>query len=247
MRLPFAPRATRHATVRKLAVPLIGSVLLVSTFGAPAVAAPSATHATWTAPERRHEITRGHLASAAAAAKLAHRAAATLERPLRSVKIDHRSTTVEPLSTMRSASPTPRIVFPDLTNTLQVDGLAQAESGDVYPPDPWVAVNSTHVVQVVNSMARISNRAGAELQMIPTWLLFGLTADQFASDARIVWDAVHGRWVGIALSFNGDASSNFLRLAVSDGADPTAGWSTYAWNYGDALPDYPSIASSKPF
>ncbi len=245
MRLPFAPHATRHATIRRLAAPLIGGALLVGSFIAPAVAAPSSSHTKWTAPERRHEVTRGHVASVGKAAKVAHRAAvATPSRPLLSVKIAHPPTTAEPQSSQRAVSTTPRIVSPDLTNTLQFDGLAQADSGDVLPPDPWVAVNSTSVVQIVNQMVRVSNRSGAELQMIPTWLLFGLTADQIPSDGRIIWDAVHGRWVGVALSFNGSFTSNFLRLAVSDGADPTAGWSTYAFDYGSFLPDYPSVASS---
>jgi hypothetical protein len=140
---------------------------------------------------------------------------------------------------------TPRVVAgPDVQAVTQFAGIDQVASGGFYPPDPWVAVNSTYVVQIVNSIVRVSNRQGGEITSTPSWALFGLPADQFASDGRIIWDATHGRWVALSTSFNQYFTNNYLALAVSDGADPTAGWSTYLIWYADWFPDYPSLASS---
>ncbi|HEV2005695.1 MAG TPA: hypothetical protein VGQ85_03700, partial [Candidatus Limnocylindrales bacterium] len=82
------------------------------------------------------------------------------------------------------------------------------------------------------------------LLTIPAWALFGLSTDQSPSDVRIIWDAGHGRWVGNALSFRGDLSVNYLTVAVSDSADPTAGWTLFPVQFTGFLPDYPSLASS---
>jgi hypothetical protein len=126
----------------------------------------------------------------------------------------------------------------------QFAGLGLAESGNLEPPDPWVAANTTYVVQVVNSMVRVSTRLGADVLSMPTWALFGLPTTQSPSDARIVWDAIHGRWVGSVLSFNVGFSDNYLTVAVSDSADPTAGWTLLPVAFFSDLPDYPSLSSS---
>ncbi|HEY8632394.1 MAG TPA: hypothetical protein VIL50_04505, partial [Candidatus Limnocylindrales bacterium] len=94
-------------------------------------------------------------------------------------------------------------------------------------------------------MIRVSNRAGSTLMSEPTWALFAVPVDRFDSDPRILWDAVHARWVGILTTFNGDFSQNGLRLAISETADPTAGWIVYSIDfYGIRFPDYPGISSS---
>jgi FlaG/FlaF family flagellin (archaellin) len=50
--------------------------------------------------------------------------------------------------------------------------------------------------------------------------------------------------VAVAVSFNAGLTDNYLNLAVSDGADPTAGWRVFSLSFLDNLPDYPSLASS---
>jgi hypothetical protein len=140
---------------------------------------------------------------------------------------------------------TPRVVLtPSIAVPKQWDGLDQAASGGAYPADPWVAVNATYVVQVVNQAIRITDRNGNLFLTVPTWAFAGALPGQHPTDARIIWDAVHGRWVGEVLTFNSDWSLNYLILMVSDSADPTAGWTTYPVTYSFELPDYPSIASS---
>jgi hypothetical protein len=68
--------------------------------------------------------------------------------------------------------------------------------------------------------------------------------DRFDSDPRIIWDSFHGRWLGVVATFTGDFSSNGLRFAVSETADPTGGWIVYPIEYLGDLPDFPGISSS---
>jgi hypothetical protein len=141
----------------------------------------------------------------------------------------------------------PRIVIPQPTPvvTTSFPGLNHAEAcGSCEPPDPWIAVSASYVVQTTNGAVRITNRAGAPLATVPSWALFAVPADRYDSDPRILWDGVHGRWVGVLTTFNGDFSQNGLRLAVSESADPTAGWLIYPIETGPYLADYPGISSS---
>jgi hypothetical protein len=139
----------------------------------------------------------------------------------------------------------PRIVSqptPVITTTFA--GIAESEVCTCEPPDPWIAVSPSYVVQSTNGMIRISSRAGSTLMSEPTWALFAVPVDRGDSDPRILWDAVHGRWVGVITTYNGDFSQNGLRLAVSETADPTAGWIVYPIEYGNYLADYPGISTS---
>jgi hypothetical protein len=248
-------RAAMSSTVPRARGPIgaviASAILVLATVGPMSAATPSTAFkaSPWSkAPTRT--VTRHHVASARIAGQLAvgsPRVAQHKALPLRGVKIAHPApSSATRLPKLSGATPVmPRIVSPpDLEVAAQFTGLDTAEGGGFEPPDPWVAVSSSYVVQVVNSEARISNRLGTEISSVPTWALFALPAGQSDSDARVIWDATHGRWVAISISFNGDFSANYFNLAVSDGADPTAGWATYGIFYGDFLPDYPSVASS---
>lgn len=221
-----------------------GAILASGTPVATGTTAASGVALSGAAHSGKRAVGRVHVASArgTAAAATSHPRATTRTPRPRSVPIAHPATAVS--ATLRSG-PTPRIVAPpDVAVVKQFAGLGEAESGNLEPPDPWVAANTTYVVQVVNSLVRVSTRLGAEVLSMPTWALFGLPSTQFPSDSRIVWDAVHGRWVGSVLSFNVGFSDNYLTVAVSDSADPTAGWTLLPVAFFSDLPDYPSLASS---
>ena len=123
-------------------------------------------------------------------------------------------------------------------------GIAEAEACTCEPPDPWIAVSPAYVVQTTNGLVRIYNRSGTTLLSMPTWALFAVPADRSDSDPRILWDQVHGRWVGVLTTYTQGFSASGLRLAVSETADPTAGWIVYPIEYGPGIPDYPGISSS---
>ena len=105
-------------------------------------------------------------------------------------------------------------------------------------------MSSSYVVQIVNVAVRVSNRNGGTISTIPNEAFFGVEPGHNASDPRIIWDAAHGRWVGEIAFFTDDLLDDGLILAVSDGADPTLGWTLIPILFGAALPDYPSLASS---
>jgi hypothetical protein len=241
--------ARGRAGTRSGSVVVLASLaLVVGGLFSPAAATSSAGKAAtaWTkAPQRT--VRQAHVPSArTAAATAGPRLTVAPERPVLKTPVAHPSSKVSG-PTVGSSPAAVKIDIvgpPDLTPTQTITGLAQAESGGSWPPDPWVAVNSSYVVQVVNTVARISNRAGTELSSVPSWALFGLPGDYVASDARIIWDATHSRWVASAQFFNEAFTDNGLALAVSDGADPQAGWHTYRFGYGAYLPDFPSVASS---
>lgn len=132
-----------------------------------------------------------------------------------------------------------------LLSTRGFDGIASADVGDLEPPDPWVAVNSSYVVQSTNGLVRISDRAGNEKASIATWAMFNVWPGYVDADPRITWDAYHGRWVGALVWFDyPDFSDNYLTLIVSQSSDPLGAWDTYTFWYENYLPDYPGIASS---
>ena len=145
-----------------------------------------------------------------------------------------------------ATGPTPRIpgtLEQQVTTTFP--GIAEAGTCSCEPPDPWIAVSPTYVVQSTNGMVRISNRAGTPLVSMPSWALFAVPVNRLDADPRILWDAVHGRWVGVITTFNDPTyTDNGLRLAVSETADPTAAWTVYPIDTAEFLPDYPGISSS---
>jgi hypothetical protein len=135
------------------------------------------------------------------------------------------------------------------------DGIGmQADGLGLEPPDPWTAASASYLVHSTNGLVRVTNRAGQRLLSLPTWALFSLGPDEWDSDPRIEWDPAHNRWVGVILSWIPDADevvASWLNVAISDGADPTAGWNVVSYGYwldNDAtvatLPDYPGIATS---
>jgi hypothetical protein len=128
--------------------------------------------------------------------------------------------------------------------TTTFPGIAQSGTCSCEPPDPWLAVSPSFIVQSTNGKVRVSSRTGTTLLSMPIWALFAVPVDRGDSDPRIIWDAVRGRWVGVVVTYTGDFSHNGLRLAVSETADPTAGWIVYAIETGKFFPDYPGISSS---
>lgn len=134
---------------------------------------------------------------------------------------------------------------PPLVSRPEFDGIANADQAGAHePPDPWIAVGPSHVLQVVNGLVRISSRAGAEIVTVPNWAFFGLETTEYDADPRIIYDAYHGRWAGVLISFQADLGRNYLIVAISETSDPLGAWTLYALPYGSDFPDYPGIASS---
>jgi hypothetical protein len=89
------------------------------------------------------------------------------------------------------------------------------------------------------------NRTGGTLADIPTFVLFDTDTLHYESDPRILWDAAHGRWVGVVVTYDyPNFADTSLTLVVSDTANPLGGWTVHRLNYGAFMPDYPGIAST---
>jgi hypothetical protein len=142
-------------------------------------------------------------------------------------------------------APRPAIVsLPNVASSTAFAGATESEAGGWIPADPWVAASASYVVQVVNNLVRITNRTGGLLAAVPSEVFYNLPGGRLPADSRIIWDASRSRWVGEVVWFLNDFSDNGFTLAVSDGSDPTQGWSLFSIGYGNQLPDFPSLASS---
>ena len=115
----------------------------------------------------------------------------------------------------------------------------------VEPADPWVAVSSTHVVQMTNDSTRITDRSGGDPRQLTNREFFNVPAwspTAFAADPRVLFDPAHGRWV--ATLFAGTCSGGALFLAVSETADPTGAWLRYYRESAGVWPDFPTLGYS---
>jgi hypothetical protein len=108
------------------------------------------------------------------------------------------------------------------------------------PPDPWIAVGPTDVVQAVNTSLRFSTRSGAKNAEVSLAAFFlEPVTEEFDSDPRVLYDASHARWVAIELS--ADCAVGHLRLAVSATSDATGSWLVWDFAFSGSLPDYPGL------
>lgn len=110
------------------------------------------------------------------------------------------------------------------------------------PPDPWVAVGTNDVLQIVNEAVRISKRSGTTLATIPFTSFFNWPGGNIF-DPRALWDQAQGRWIASALSF--DCHNGQLHLAVSAGADPMGTWKLYTITFPEGvMGDYDGLGLS---
>lgn len=231
---------------------LVASSLLASILAAPVAAAPPSRADGARVVERGTVVARD-----AARAAVGHERAPSRHAPLPGpgkaavADADAFAGAVGIDGTDGRTSPAPLTSSPELRSITAFDGISETGDGIAgwEPPDPWIAASATHLVQSTNGMVGITDRSGRRLVSVPTWALFALWPGELDADPRIVWDAVHGRWVGVVLSYQPDYSENYLNVAISEGADPTGAWQTFSIYYEDeyqepTLPDYPGIASS---
>ena len=113
------------------------------------------------------------------------------------------------------------------------------------PPDPWVAVSATHVVQMVNQSTRITTRTGASPVQLTNRAFFDVAAwssSAFAADPRVLYDPSRDRWV--ATLFAGTCSGGALFIAISDTGDPTGTWQRHYLGFPGRWPDFPTLGYS---
>ncbi|HEX7473846.1 MAG TPA: hypothetical protein VF323_12245 [Candidatus Limnocylindrales bacterium] len=149
-----------------------------------------------------------------------------------------------PVQSTATAGAAPRVTgFAGVTAT--TPGEAALE-----PPDPYLAVGPDSVVQVVNLLARITDRNGAAVTDLPLPDFFFVPAGGADTDPRVVYDPIHSRWVMTEASWDctpgGGAlfGHGALDVAISDTADPTGFWSVFFLPFIDQFPDFPGLGTS---
>ncbi len=140
-------------------------------------------------------------------------------------------------------------VVPNLPNSISAlgvtfDGNNQADNNSfgfgVNPPDPSMCVGPNHVVQMINSVHSVYNKAGTRLTgpVLFSSIAPGATD---AGDPIVIYDQLADRWLLMQFS---DVSSGKDRLifCLSKTADPTGAYDVYYFNMPpDIFPDYPHV------
>ena len=101
-------------------------------------------------------------------------------------------------------------------------GIAQTNS---IPPDPYIAVGPEHVVQVVNSRFRITDKEGNTLKTISAGNWYReLLPNVGPFDPKVSYDHFAERWVMVWLHVNDATSESYFLVSVSDDSNPLGEW-----------------------
>jgi hypothetical protein len=113
------------------------------------------------------------------------------------------------------------------------------------PPDTYLAVGQTQVVETVNIVMAVYTKSTMAMVGTPRSLdaLFGVPSGYSSTDPRVFYDAVSQRWFASEFAFNSRSDSRAY-VAVTQTADPTGLWSVYlvASNTSQRLFDQPKLA-----
>ena len=115
----------------------------------------------------------------------------------------------------------------------------------VTPPDTFIGVGTSHVVETVNIEMYIFNKATAALlQSVPLDTFFGVpigpTSTWFITDPKVFFDASSGHWYLALVGASSGDNIGAMWLAASSTSDPTGSW--IRWRFTTPL----SVANSPP-
>jgi hypothetical protein len=116
------------------------------------------------------------------------------------------------------------------------------------PPDTMGAVGPNHVVTMLNTQVRISDRAGTNIYSTVSLSNFwgSVGGLNFAFDPRVVYDPYNQRWVAAACADPPPnyANTSSLLIGVSQGNNPTGAWYRFKIDVdanNAVWADYPSL------
>lgn len=96
------------------------------------------------------------------------------------------------------------------------------------PPDPYIAVGSDHIMTVVNSSFRISDKEGNTLESISADAWYNdIISNVSAFDPKITYDQFDNRWIMVWLHVDDANSTAYYLVSVSDDENPIGDW--YNW------------------
>ena len=166
--------------------------------------------------------------------------------------LGHRSVAGSPTPNMiedlraGTLSPTPRAVLVGSTfaGPSNADNVTQIGFG-VLPPDSNIGAGPNHLFQIVNSVGRISDKAGTVLASFTLRSFFQLDPSTEETDPRVLFDAGSQRWFA-TYAQSGTTTSSIV-LAVSTSSDPTGSFCRYRLGNPTVetfLQDFPQIGVS---
>ncbi len=98
-----------------------------------------------------------------------------------------------------------------------------------FPPDPILAVGPNHIMHLVNSSFRISDKNGATLKTISADSWYGTTlANPGAFDPQVFYDHHANRWLMVWDNQNDAARTAYFLVSVSDDDNPLGTWFNWA-------------------
>ena len=111
---------------------------------------------------------------------------------------------------------------------IRLTGFSGIPQTNSIPPDPHMAVGPNHIITVVNTSFRISDKAGNTLKTInaDSWFNTALP-NPGAFDPKVHYDHFAGRWIMVWLNENSTTQTSYFLLSVSDDDDPLGTW--YNW------------------
>ena len=140
--------------------------------------------------------------------------------------------------------------------TANFDALSNQDNfnifgGRVNPPDPIIAVGPNHIVEMVNLVVAVYDKAGNTL--VPAFdigaLWAGFAIDDCtdpSGDPVVIYDQFMDRWVLSQFTTRALSSTTepfFNCIAISATSDPTGAYYRYAFSTDNFFPDYPKYGN----
>jgi hypothetical protein len=112
--------------------------------------------------------------------------------------------------------------------SLQNGFLGMGDNSTSIPPDTMGAAGPNHLMTILNTQVGIQNKQGGQFSIVSldTFWTVGTGINGNPFDPVLLYDALSGRWIATADADSRSASSAVF-FAISDGSDPTQGWTFY--------------------
>ncbi len=96
------------------------------------------------------------------------------------------------------------------------------------PPDPHMAVGPNHIMQVVNSSFRITDKQGGNVTTIASDTWYGqVLSGAYTFDPKVFYDHFEDRWVMVWLHLDEYNNEAMFLISVSDDSDPNGKWQNF--------------------
>ncbi len=118
------------------------------------------------------------------------------------------------------------------------------------PPDPYIAAGPEHLIQVVNTRFRITDKKGNHIKSIWASNWYGGLGIENVSpfDCKVIYDHHSKRWVMVWLHVNNTSSEAYILVSASEDSSAEGNW--YSWKIASTVngttpsgkwADYPGI------